>query len=182
MPIQKTIAGGKLIAALSPTTHKVEAEKSRRLFLTDRKTNKRYLIDTGADFSVIPPTNRNASYQNTLYAANGTPIKVYGTKIISIDFGLRRQMDWEFVIADVTKPIIGADFLFAFYLLVDVKRKRLIDNKTKIEVSGIECKIQMEQIYTFSPDSPDSTKSLLEKYKDLTQPIKFGTIEPKTSV
>lgn len=111
------------------------ATKSRRLFVNDRTSNIRYLIDCGADFSVIPPTNRNAPHVSLLYAANGSPIKVYGTKLITIDFGLRRKMVWEFIIADVTKPIIGADFLHEYGLLIDLRRKRLIDQKTKLEVS-----------------------------------------------
>lgn len=176
------IAGGKLDAALSQATHRVEEVTSRRLIVSDRKSNIKYLIDSGADFSVIPPKNRNAPHQNILYAANGTPIKIYGTKIISIDFGFRRQMDWEFIIADVTKPIIGADFLYEYDLMVDIRRKRLIDNRTQLEVSGIEVRSQSEQIYTFSPDSTDFTKKMLEKFRDLTQPVKFGSTKPKTTV
>lgn len=114
MPIQKVVADreGKLTPALSSTAHRVDSPKSRRLFLADRKTKIQYLIDTGAVFSVIPPSNKNLQQQSVLYAANGTPIKCYGTKIIPIDFGLRREMVWEFVVADVTRPIIGADFLY----------------------------------------------------------------------
>lgn len=184
VPIQKVDTGGegKLAPTLSSTARRVDRTTSRRLFISDRKTKIQYLIDSGADFSVIPPNNKNLPHQSLMYAANGSPIKCYGTKIISIDLGLRRQMTWEFVIADVTKPIIGADFLYEYDLLIDVRRKKLIDKKTKLEVSGIECTAKMERIFTFSPDSPDVAKAMLEKYKDLTQPVKFGSTSPKTSV
>lgn len=146
MPVQTVDADGegKLAPTLSSTARRVDTTTSRRLFIKDRKTKTQYLIDSGADFSVIPPTNRNTPHQMLMYAANGSPIKCYGTKIISVDLGLRRQMTWEFVIADVTKPIIGADFLYEYDLLIDVRRKKLIDKKTKLEVSGIECTTESE--------------------------------------
>lgn len=83
---------------------------SGRLFVTDRKTKMQFLIDTGSDLCVFPrsalhvrrpPTN----YQ--LYAANGSVIKTYGYAHLQLNFGLRREFYWQFVVADVTKPIIG---------------------------------------------------------------------------
>ena len=41
--------------------------------------------------------------------------------------GLAKAFMWQFTITEVTKPIIGADFLRYFGLLVDVGRKRLMD-------------------------------------------------------
>lgn len=151
----------------------MEAAESRRLFVTDQRTKMRYLIDTGADFSVLPPTNRDVPHSYNLYAANGTPIKTYGTKVISVDFGLRRKMDWEFLIADVTKPIIGVDFLHEYDLLVDVRKKKLIDNKTKLMVNIIFDKSCHEQIHTISPAANGWVKQLLNEYQDLTQPFKY---------
>ena len=60
-----------------------------------------------------------------LYAANSTKIATYGSKLISLDFGLRRAFVWNFVVADVSRPILGADFLERFGLLVDVKNQTL---------------------------------------------------------
>ncbi len=41
--------------------------------------------------------------------------------------GLRRKFQWVFVEAAVQQPILGADFLKHFNLLVDLKHKQLID-------------------------------------------------------
>ena len=41
-----------------------------------------------------------------------------------------------FVLADVTHPIIGADFLSNFHLLVDMKRRRLLDSITSLHIIG----------------------------------------------
>jgi len=54
-----------------------------------------------------------------LSAANGTVIHTYGTETLTLNLGLRRMFTWKFVIADVSKPIIGIDFLAFFGLLVD---------------------------------------------------------------
>lgn len=151
LPVQE-IDSGKLTAALSSAADRESAAECRRLFVTDRKTKIKYLIDTGADFSVFPPTDRNNVQTNNLFAANGTPIKTYGTKVIPVDLGLRRSMNFEFLLADVTKPIIGVDFLHKYDLLVDVRRKKLIDAKTKLMVNGFKCTNSVEQIYTISPN------------------------------
>lgn len=62
--------------------------------------------------------SRISTYQ--LYAANGTTINTYGTINLELDLGLRRNFPWRFVIADVQKAIIGADFL-AHYELLEVQ-------------------------------------------------------------
>lgn len=107
-----------------------------RLKITDRTTNKSFLIDTGADVSVIPPSKLTADIKPSptkLYAANNTTIKVYGQTTLRLDLGLRRDFTWTFIIAAVSQPIIGADFLAHFELLVDLKRNRLIDNVTQLQ-------------------------------------------------
>ena len=62
-----------------------------------------------------------------LFAANGTTVRTYGCITLRLDFFLRREFSWRLVVADVTGPIIGSDFLSFYYLLVDVRRRRLTD-------------------------------------------------------
>lgn len=108
-----------------------------RLFLFDKSSKRSYLVDTGADVSVIPPpkTNQLSPSDFKLYAANSSSIKTYGKQLISLDLGLRRRFKWNFIIADVSRPIIGADFLKEYGLLVDIKQKRLIDPLTSLSVA-----------------------------------------------
>ena len=63
-------------------------------------------------------SRKKTSYE--LYAANGSVISTYGHITIRLDLGLRRDFTWRFVIADVTTPILGADFFKHFGLLVDL--------------------------------------------------------------
>ncbi|UYV82418.1 hypothetical protein LAZ67_21002005 [Cordylochernes scorpioides] len=75
-----------------------------------------------ADISIIPPKHKNIipSSDYKLYAANGTEIVTYGTKVRSLDIGLRRQFQWPFVIANTNRDIIGANFLDKFGLMNDI--------------------------------------------------------------
>lgn len=93
------------------------ATESRRLLLNDRTSSCRYLIDTGSDVSIVPATKKDrlkgpSSFR--LHAANGTVIKTYDSRFITTDLGLRRQFRWNFIVADVSVAIIGADFLAFF--------------------------------------------------------------------
>ena len=72
---------------------------------------------------------------NLLVAANGTPIATFGERKISIRIG-GTDFRWPFILAQVTQPIIGADFLRQSGLLVDVRNKKLVKVDTG-EISNI---------------------------------------------
>jgi cleavage and polyadenylation specificity factor subunit 1 len=160
----------------------VRANESRRLFVADRTTKVRFLVDTGADFSILPPTDRSSETTNKLYAANGTPIKTFGTKIASLNFGLNKNMSWQFIIADVTKPIIGADFLHAYNLVVDLRRKLLIDSSTKLFARGSICSVEVEKMHIVSPTNNERYEALLREYSDLAKPCNFNSRNTKIAV
>ena len=109
-----------------------------RLFILDTKSDLKFLIDTGADVSAFPKPQSFAGSKHDLelHAANGTIINTYGTTNLDIDFGLRRRMSWNFWLADLPFPILGADALVHFDLIPDLKRKRLIDNVTQFSIVG----------------------------------------------
>ncbi|GFS16759.1 transposon Ty3-G Gag-Pol polyprotein [Elysia marginata] len=57
-----------------------------QLFLTDLNTGRRFLVDTGAQVSVIPPTwfdRHHGQHGPPLQAANGTSISTYGSRTVS---------------------------------------------------------------------------------------------------
>ena len=96
--------------------------------LQEAETKIQYLIDTGATSSLLPKKlvqgpHRKSSY--LLQAANGSPINTYGSKEYPVNYNGKRYT-WKFLVADVSIPIIGADFLSYFSLAVDVRNKRLL--------------------------------------------------------
>lgn len=147
------------------------ANTTNRLFVTDLSTKLQYLVDSGAEISVIPQSNsdKQPSQDLQLYAANGTPINTYGTKTITLNLGLRRPYCWPFIIAKVTKPIIGADLLSHFGLLIDLNSKKLIDNLTKLSTSCSTIKCQNITIKTVQIDHPYA--AILSKFPSITKPF-----------
>lgn len=53
-------------------------------------------------------------------------------KLLELNLGLHRDFSHIFIITNVTKPIIGADFLVKFDLLPDLKNQKLLDRVTNI--------------------------------------------------
>ncbi|GIX76070.1 uncharacterized protein CEXT_107691 [Caerostris extrusa] len=69
----------------------------QRLYLTDKTSSSRYLIETGADVFVASHSAHKTSGQAAqmqLFAANGTAIPTYGKHVLKLDLGLRRTFNW----------------------------------------------------------------------------------------
>lgn len=164
---------GKLLTAVesaaSPAATKIDCRKYR-LFVKDKQTGVRFLVDSGADVSLIPANikaEQPCSY--VLYAANGTQIPTYGIKTLTLDLGLRRAFQWPFIVAKVSKGIIGADFLHQFHLLIDIHKQKLIDGITQLSVKSEILTISDEyRISTF--DRASQFSDLLNLYPDITKP------------
>lgn len=65
-----------------------------------------------------------------LFVINGTPINTFGTMSILVNLGLRWVFRSNFVFARVKQPIIGADFLRHFGLLVGLRNRRILYDNT----------------------------------------------------
>lgn len=140
-----------------------------RICLNDCKNNLNFLIDTGADISVLPKdiTERRESKELKLFAANSTTINTYGSKLLDVDLGLRKKYTWPFIIADVQRPIIGYDFLENYGLLVDAKNHRLIDPKKNLSIIG---DITTDESHISTLDHTNRYHKLLEDFPALTNP------------
>ena len=130
-------------------------------------------MDTGAEVSVIPRshTTRPGRRDNlNLQAVNGSSIATFGTQSLTLNLGLRRTFRWIFIIADVGHPIIGADFLHHFGLLVDMKCSCLLDAVTQLHVQGITtCTPSPHPVLNLHSASPSVYDSILSEFPDVTQ-------------
>ena len=89
-------------------------------------------MGTGAQISVIPATwqdKRNNQPGSPLMAANGTSISTYGTRSMPLKLG-HYTYEAQLTLADVQRPLLGADFLRSHDLLVDLRGKRLVQADT----------------------------------------------------
>lgn len=149
---------------------------SNRLFITDRYTKIQYLVDTGSDLCVYPRSAVRESRPKTkyqLFAANGSNITTYGYIELELNLGLRRAFQWRFIVADVTKPIIGVDFLGFYNLLVDVRNQRIVDGVTSITVAAPQQEAT-ESIWSVRTTSTAVANTqflqLLREFPDITRP------------
>ena len=107
--------------------------------MPDVDTGRLFLIDTGAEVSVFPATGADARCRSPgapLYAANGTTLRTFGTRSLTLDLGVKR-CTWPFVVAAVSRPLVGADFLRHHGLLVDLPHRRLLDARPLAKVHNI---------------------------------------------
>ena len=112
------------------STLKATREGHARLLYVRDNSGRQFLVDTGANISVFPASGREARSTRSdiqLVAANGSSIDTFGEKNITLALN-GRNFKWDFIIANVTQPLLGADFLCAHGLMVDVKGQRLVDN------------------------------------------------------
>uniref|UniRef100_A0A1B0A3Q8 DUF7041 domain-containing protein n=1 Tax=Glossina pallidipes TaxID=7398 RepID=A0A1B0A3Q8_GLOPL len=103
-------------------------------FIRDPPANK---YEGGVEVSVLPLAkfpNNNKSSDNKLTAENVSNIITFGKKLLNINLNPRRNFPFAFLIADISRPIITADFVSKHGPLVDVKRTRLVDSLTNIAV------------------------------------------------
>lgn len=154
-----------------------------RLFVVmDRISGLRFLVDTGAEVSVLPSSQRDRASKSpgpTLRAANSTSIATYGLRSLTLDLGLRRTFRWVFIVADVHQPILGSDFLTHFDLDVSMRRRRLIDSKTRLSIPGVLSVVAPTGIRTLIPTCPYAR--ILEDFPEVTRPCNLNQ-PPKHSV
>ncbi|GFY00618.1 transposon Tf2-9 polyprotein [Trichonephila clavipes] len=147
---------------------------SRRLFIKDKSSNTAFLIDTGSDVSVLPASlseKRKGNSIQQLSAANTSPINVYG-KRLTLDLNLRRVFRWPFLIASVSVPIIGADFLYNFNISPDLRNRKLIDNATKISTN---CKLVSPEVHSIKLVSGESIfHDVLREFPEIVKPPSFS--------
>ena len=142
------------------------------------------MVDTGADISVIPPSRKSEKniQDLELYAANGSKIRTFGKRLLKLDFGLRRNFTWPFVIADVKQPIIGLDFLSNFDLLVDTKRNRIVDAKTSLFIRCLSGK-SLEILPRVTPlQQLSQFDVILSEFPNLTNPTMIDSRAAKHNV
>ena len=142
----------------------------------DKGHKCRYLIDTGAAVSVLPKSCDNGisgADSLPLVAANNSTIKTYGNCKCVVDVGLKREYPWTFIVADVQQPIIGADFLIHYNLLVDLRSRCLRDMR-----AGLAIAASLSSIKPLSLNRADTVQNeyttLLGQFSELTRPTTKG--------
>ena len=103
----------------------------------------------------------------------------------------RRNFPANFIVADVTKPILDADLFRKHDILIDISKQRLVDNKTNLFLNIIQCYTLVPHIHNITSPNTQLLQILVnnEKVFDIhalrpTPPIQFQIINesiPKPS-
>jgi hypothetical protein len=105
------------------------------VYLHDTKTKQKFLVDTGAALSVLPHTSQQPSTGPPLSGADGKSIPSWGSVKKTLNFGVHTFL-CTFILAAVSKPILGVDFLSANRLLVDPHFGQVLDATSLDPISG----------------------------------------------
>ena len=160
--------------SLAATSVAGPSHPSRLFYILDKVTKTHFLVDTGAEVSVIPPTRTERSHPDTtfsLQAVDGSQIATYGVRSCTLNVGLRRTFRWVFIVANVTRAIIGADFLHHFGLNVDIRHRTLVDSTTQLRICGLSSKTPTSScgLSRLQQDSSNPYLSLLAEFPAVTQ-------------
>lgn len=142
----------------------------RLLFIQDRRTGLKYLVDTGAEVSVLPAAPQDivpGAKGPELQGPSGAAIRTYGTRTVPVTVNTQ-SYDWTFVIADVSNALLGSDFLCAHGLMVDLQGRRLM-NSTTFQSTPL-CHAVPRGAHVSTVLANNSQASLLAEFPNLTKP------------
>ena len=158
----------------------VDHDHPTQLLANDNHSGKTFLIDTGAQVSLLPATAHARRHPSPtapkLVAANGSSIASYGTQQTHVQLGKRK-----FIIADVRRPILGADFLRRHKLLVDLCDQKLIDAHSFQSYACAATNNDLCVSPVATVDSNHYKQCLLQQYPELRRPT-FHAARPSHDV
>ena len=111
--------------------------------VTDEISRRNCLLDTGSQVSLWPAsaaTSRLRSSRIRLTAANGTPIQSFGQQNRKIKIG-GKFYSFVFLIAQVSRPILGLDLLQHFKMKIDLENWHLVHSGVATHLSSTSTSI-----------------------------------------
>ena len=106
-PLTAQLAGGHLI------------------LLWDSISSRDFLVDSGSSYSLLPHQSLAPPSGPILRTANGAPLPTWGIRNSSVRFGTH-VFSFPFLLAPVSLPILGADYLAAHHLHVDAHCRQVL--------------------------------------------------------
>ncbi len=95
------------------------------VFVKDDISNRRFLCDTGASYSIFPHHSDTPPWTGP----GGQRIPCWGEQERTLQLG-QSSFQWIFILEDVQFPILGMDFFKHYQLLVDPAAGCLVSSRT----------------------------------------------------
>ena len=165
-------AGQQLVAGVAGLN------QSHLLDVWNCNTGCKLLVDTGAQVSVFSVTpQRHRQKTEPLIASNGSTIDTFSTKTIQLDLGFRK-FKWPFVLANVNRPMLGADFFCSNHVLIDVYTSHILDAKT---YNNVPVKRDTAPTPRLNACTGNEFTNILQEFPSITRP-QFSTCNLKHGV
>ena len=140
--------------------------------VSDQVSGQTFLVDSGADESVFPASAKDRLHlpkSEDLVAANGTAIATYGKRKIKINLSGRSFIQ-DFWIANVSTPILGADFYINNKIGIDLSNRKLVDTTTWRPIGPTRPAKPAAMSVSFHCARPDAFEAILDEFPDLLIP------------
>ena len=99
-----------------------------------------------------------------LVAANGSRTRCYGEKKLLLHVGARTY-EWKFLVADMKRALIGADFLTHSSLLVDLRNSQLV-HPEELNSTPLQCTKYRSRITGLALDASDNLSPLAKLFAE----------------
>ena len=116
---------GKRVTAPADTTCTVSPAGAALIYLKDRRSHIRYLVDTGAAVSLVPHHSPLKASGLNIVNASGFLIPSWQFVSKKLHFG-PHEFVHSFLQAAVSQPILGMDFLSTHSLSIDMSSKKVV--------------------------------------------------------
>ena len=112
-----------------------------------------------------------------LTSAGGQQIHVSGEATLDVALPtLRRCFTWTFVVAEVTEPLLGNDFLSHFSLIIDCGAQVLRDSATSLSVPGVQTLEPTANLVVNDLSGlPAAVRPILQDHPAVLEPCQPGT-------
>ena len=177
----KLVSGGDFLNSIP-----ADSPSSSLIFLQNKLSSHKFLVDTGASVSVFPHRPRqprSPAVGLQLRTADGSTMDTFGSRQIALQFGSRR-FEWNFILADVSMPILGSDFLRHHHLLVDVAGSLLLDAASLEPIPAVSSVPtgSDSKLYTALLSTSEEFRDLLAEYPEVISSKGFSASVPKHPV
>ena len=125
---------------------------------------------------------QKAPLEKELVAAKGSHIRCYGERKVRFHVGTRTY-EWKFLVADVKRSLIGADFLTHSSLLVDLRNKQMVhpDDLNATPLQQTKHRARISGLAFAASAKPSPLAKLFAEFPTVTVP-NFKIEHPKHAV
>ena len=150
---------------------KTSVKGSHLLHVKDLVSNEFFLIDSGAEISIVKPTptEKRSKARTQLISVDGSTISTHGNRTLDLCFGGVSKFRWIFVTADVKHNILGIDFLRYFSLTIDFTSSKLKSHLSQSLfplVTKLVCHVESPKPVLVTNEYFE----MLARFPDLTRP------------